>query len=154
MATITGRAVNFLSKHVPGLNRMGTRRQIKQFRSSGGTKGNKLMGRPTFVLDVVGRSSGEPRPVMLMLVRDGDDLLVCGSNGGNPHTPNWFRNLMAAGGGHVEVGSERWAVTATELDDGPERDRAWKLLCAGYPDFASYQELSDRRIPVAVLRRV
>ena len=154
MASLTGRLANFTSKHVPWLNRSATHRQIAQFRKSGGEKGNRLFGRPTFILDVVGRSSGESRPVMLMLVRDGDDLVVCGSNGGNPQTPNWYRNLTAAGGGHVEVGADRWAVTATELSPGAERDRLWALLTENYPDFASYQELTDRSLPVAVLRRV
>lgn len=153
MASLTGRLANFSSRRLPWLNRAATRRQIKQFRASGGTKGNSLLGRPTFVLDVVGRVSGEPRPVMLMLVRDGDDLVVCGSNGGNPDAPNWYRNLLAAGGGHVEVDGERRPVVVDELDDGPDRDRAWALLTESYPDFASYQELTDRRLPVAVLSR-
>ena len=153
MASISGRAVNFMSKHLPGLARYGTRRQIKQFRSSGGEKGNEMMGKPVFLLDVVGRVSGESRPVMLMLVHRGDDLVVTGSNGGNPEAPNWYKNLMAADEAHVEVGADRWPVTATQLDEGPERDECWNLLVAAYPDFASYQELTDRRLPVAVLRR-
>lgn len=153
MPTMSGRVVNLMSRHLPGLNKMGTRRQVKQFRASSGAKGNTLMGKPVFLLDVVGRTSGEPRPVMLMLITRGDDILVTGTNGGNPTTPNWYRNLMAAGGGHVEVGSERWAVTAREIEEGEERDAAWDLLVAGYPDFASYAELTDRRLPVAVLER-
>jgi deazaflavin-dependent oxidoreductase (nitroreductase family) len=152
MASITGRLANLMSRYAPGLGRKGTERQVEQFRSSGGTKGNKVWGKPVFLLDVVGRSSGEPRPVMLMLVRRGDEqLVVVGSNGGNPKTPNWYRNLMAAGGGHVELDGRRWAVTARELPEGPERDECWKLAEAAYPDFASYQQLTDRRIPVAVL---
>jgi len=153
MASFSGRMVNFMSKRLPGLGRRGTQRQIKQFRSSNGAKGNKMMGKPTFLLDVVGRKSGEARPVMLMLIRRDDDLVVVGSNGGNPDTPNWYKNLAGAAGGHVEVGSERWAVDMRELDDGPERDECWDLACAGYPDFASYQELTDRKIPVALLTR-
>ena len=153
MASITGRMVNLMSKYLPALGRMGTARQVTQFRESKGAKGNELLGRPVFLLDVVGRTSGEPRPVMLMLIRRGDDLVVTGSNGGNPETPNWYKNLMAVDRAHVEVGSDRWAVTARELDDGSERDECWDLLVAGYPDFASYQELTDRRLPVAVLER-
>ena len=153
MASITGRMANLMSRYLPGLGRMGTRRQVEQFRASGGTKGNQIFGKPVFLLDVVGRSSGEPRPVMLMLVRRDDDLVVIGSNGGNPEAPNWWRNLMAAGEAHVEVGGERWAVTARELDDGPERDQCWQLATTAYPDFDTYQELTDRRIPVAVLSR-
>jgi F420H(2)-dependent quinone reductase len=153
MPTISGRVINFMSRRFPAVGRAGTRRQIKQFRGSNGGKGSQLLGKPVFLLDVVGRTSGELRPVMLMLVRRGDDLVVIGSNGGNPVTPNWYRNLMAAGGAEVQVGAQRWAVTATELPEGPERDECWKLGVAAYPDFASYQELTQRRIPVAILRR-
>lgn len=153
MATLSGRLANVMSRRLPGLGRWGTNRQIGQFRASAGQKGNTFRGMPTFLLDVVGRTSGEPRPVMLMLARRGDDLLVAGSNGGNPDTPNWFKNLIAAGGGHVEVGDDRWPVDARELEEGPERDECWKILVAAYPDFDSYQELTERRIPVAVLTR-
>ena len=107
MASITGRMANLMSRYLPALGRMGTRRQIEQFRKSKGAKGNEFLGRPVFLLDVVGRKSGEPRPVMLMLARRGDDVLVTGSNGGNPETPNWYRNLTAAGEAHVEVGPDR-----------------------------------------------
>jgi deazaflavin-dependent oxidoreductase (nitroreductase family) len=153
MATITGRLANLLSRRLPGVGRRATLRQIEQFRSSKGAKGNRLLGKPVFLLDVVGRSSGQPRPVMLMLVHRGDDLVVVGSNGGNPDTPNWYRNLIAAGEAHVEVGADRWAVDVRELEEGGERDDCWALACAAYPDFATYQELTDRRIPVAVLTR-
>jgi deazaflavin-dependent oxidoreductase (nitroreductase family) len=78
---------------------------------------------------------------------------VTGSNGGNPEAPNWYKNLAAAGAAHVEVDGERWAVGVRELGEGPEREECWSLLVAGYPDFASYQELTDRRLPVAVLER-
>ncbi len=153
MASFSGRMANLMSRRLPGLGRAGTRHQIKQFRASHGDKGSKLMGKPTFVLDVIGRTSGESRPVMLMLVRRGDDLVAVGSNAGNPETPNWYKNLMSAGEAHVEVDVERWAVDVRELEEGPEREECWDLAVAAYPDFASYQDLTDRRIPVAVLTR-
>jgi deazaflavin-dependent oxidoreductase (nitroreductase family) len=78
-------------------------------------------------------------------------LIVVGSNGGNPVTPNWYKNLIAAGGGEVEVKGARWKVTARELPEGAERDECWAIANRAYPDFASYQELTSRRIPVAVL---
>ena len=107
-----------------------------------------------FLLDVIGRKSGESRPVMLMLAWRGDDLLVTGSRGGHPETPNWYKNLMAAGEAEVQVGADTWSVTARELPEGAEREECWRLLVEAYPDFASYQELTDRRLPVAVLSRV
>ncbi len=152
MATITGRFVNLLSRRAPGLVKRMTRRQVAQFRESKGAKGSKLRGMEAFLLDVVERTSGESRPVMLMLTRRDDDLIVVGSNGGNPETPNWYKNLMAAGEAHVEVGADRWAVDARQVE-GDEKAECWKLACAAYPDFESYQELTDRSIPVAVLSR-
>lgn len=153
MATLSGRVVNFMSRRLPGLASWGTRRQVDQFRSSGGTKGNDLMGKPVFLLDVIGRSSGELRPVMLMLAERGDDIVVIGSNGGNPVAPNWYKNLMAAGSAQIQVGADSWSVTPRQLDDGPERDECWAIAAAAYPDFDSYQELTDRKIPVVLLER-
>jgi deazaflavin-dependent oxidoreductase (nitroreductase family) len=160
---MSGRAANFMSRHLPGLTKWGTRRHVKQYRESGGQKGADFRGKPVFLLDVVGRKTGESRPVMLMLVErrestpaaptrgDRPQLIVVGSNGGNPVTPNWYKNLIAAGGGEVEVRGERWKVTVRELPEGAERDECWAIANEAYPDFDSYQELTDRRIPVAVL---
>jgi deazaflavin-dependent oxidoreductase (nitroreductase family) len=106
-----------------------------------------------FLLDVVGRSSGERRPVMLMYLPRGDDLVVIGSGGGSAATPNWYRNLMDAGGAEVQVGADRWSVAARELEDGSERDECWSLAAAVYPGFDSYQRFTDRQLPVAVLER-
>jgi deazaflavin-dependent oxidoreductase (nitroreductase family) len=152
MATITGRIADLMSRYAPGVGRKGTQRQVEQYRSSGGAKGNQIFGKPVFLVEVVGRSSGEPRPVMLMLVRRGDDLVVTGSNGGNPQTPNWWKNLMAAGRATVQVGADRWDVVAREVE-GDERVECWTPGVAAYPDFDTYQELTGRRIPVAVLER-
>ena len=152
MATLSGRIVNLISRRAPGMTKKMTERHVEQYRSSKGQKGRELRGKEVFLLDVVGRKSGEPRPVMLMLARRDDDLIVVGSNGGNPETPNWYKNLMAAAGGHVEVMGERWAVDAREVE-GDEKAQCWQIAAAAYPDFDSYQELTDRAIPVAVLTR-
>ena len=147
----SARFSNLVARRCPALGRSATARQVEKYRSSGGRKGNTIVGRPVFLLDVVGRSSGERRPVMLMHVPRGEDLVVVASAGGSDTTPNWYRNLMAAGGGEVQVGADRWSVAARELDEGPERDEAWALAVTTYPGFTSYQGFTDRKIPVAVL---
>ena len=150
--TITGRFANFGSNRMDPVARAMGRAHVRLYDRFGGRRMTKWLGQPVFQLTVRGRKSGEPRAVMLMLVRDGDDLLVCGSNGGNQSTPNWYRNRVAAGEGSVKVGPDRWDVTAREVH-GEERDRAWELLCAGYRDFPTYQAHTDRLLPVAVLTR-
>ncbi|MGH9289103.1 MAG: nitroreductase/quinone reductase family protein [Acidimicrobiales bacterium] len=124
---------------------------MAKYRSSGGRKGNTLVGRPVFLLDVVGRSGGERRPVMSMYVPRGEDLVVIGSGAGSAATPNWYRNLMAAGGAKVQVGADRWSVAARELEDGSERDECWSLAADVYPGFDSYRRFTDRQLPVALL---
>jgi F420H(2)-dependent quinone reductase len=149
----SARFTNLVARRFPALGRNATARQVAKYRSSDGKKGNTIVGRPVFLLDVVGRSSGEPRPVMLIHVPRGDDLVVVASAGGSDTTPNWYKNLLAAGGADVQVGADRWSVAARELDDGPERDECWTLANAVYPGFDSYQRFTERRIPVAVLER-
>ena len=151
--TASARFTNLVARRFPALGRSATARQVAKYRSSGGRKGNTIVGRPVFLLDVVGRSSGERRPVMLIYVPRGDDLVVVASAGGSDATPNWYKNLMSAGGGEVQVGADRWSVAARELEDGSERDECWSLAAAVYPGFGSYQRFTDRRIAVAVLER-
>lgn len=149
----SARFTNLVARRFPALGRRTTARQVEKYRSSGGRKGNTVVGRPVFLLDVVGRSSGERRPVMLMHVPRGDDLVVVASAGGSDTTPNWYKNLIAAGGADVQVGADRWSVVVRELEDGPQRDECWSLACAVYPGFDSYEQFTKRRIPVAVLQR-
>lgn len=151
--SLSGRIANFGARRVPGVANWFSRRQADQFERSGGTKGAQLRGKPIFRLTVVGRKSGEPRSLMLMLVRRGDDLLVCGSQAGTPDAPNWWKNLVAAGHATAQVGDDTYDVDAREITEPAEREEAWALLTAAYPDFASYQALTDRRLPVAVLTR-
>lgn len=150
---VSARLTNLVARRFPSLGRRATESHVEAYRSSGGRKRNVIAGRPVFLLDVVGRSSGESRPVMLMHVPRGDDLIVVGSAGGSDTTPNWYKNLMAAGGADVQVGADRWSVTARELANGAERDECWSLATAAYAGFDSYQTFTDRKIPVAVLTR-
>lgn len=151
--TLSGRFNHYSTTHLGGVARWYGRLHRRLYDRFGGTRFTTLQGKPVFELIVVGRKSGEPRPVMLMLVRDGDDLLVCGSNGGNPGTPNWWKNLAAAPTAEVKVGKERWPVSVRIVEDEVEYEKHWRTLVAGYPDFETYRALSPRRFPIAVLSR-
>lgn len=150
--TISGRLANLGSNRLDRAARLMGRTHVRLYDRFDGRRLTSWLGQPVFKLEVRGRKSGELRPVMLMLVRRGDDLLVCGSNGGNKETPNWYRNLMAAEAGTVTVAGESWTVTAREVH-GDEREECWRLLCEGYRDFATYQAHTERLLPVAVLER-
>jgi F420H(2)-dependent quinone reductase len=149
--SFSSRLTHIINTRFPSMGRSGTQRQVHKYRSSNGRKGAKFMGAPCFLLEVIGRKSGDVRSVMLIHVPRGDDLIVIGSGAGVPEAPNWYKNLMAAGGGSVQVGADKWNVTAHQLPEGPEREACWALAVAQYLGFDAYQGYTDRRIPVAVL---
>ena len=152
MATLSGRLSNFGSTRLDPVARALGRFHQRRHAKGKGKLLDKLFRAPVFALTVRGRKSGEPRTVMLICTRRGDDIVVIGSNGGNPKPPSWYLNLRDAGEAEVEVDGDRWAVTPRHAE-GEEREELWKLACATYPDFASYQELSPRQLPVVVLER-
>ena len=112
-----------------------------------------LAGLPNLNLTVKGKKSGIERTTPLLCVPDGDSILIAGSYFGGPKTPLWVGNLRAADGqARVEHGKERFAVAATELTD-PERAEAWQVMLRTWPNYAKYEERTDRLIPVFRLRR-
>lgn len=151
--TVSGRAAHFATVRLPAVVKLFSRRQAQAYASSQGRRAAKLNGKAIFRLVVRGRKSGELRPVMLMLTRRGDDLLVCGSQAGSPDAPSWWKNLVTAGEAEAQVGDATWTVDARVVTDPGERAEAWRLLTAAYPDFDTYQALTARELPIAVLTR-
>ncbi len=151
MPSLTGRAANLLSTRLDPLARFTSRTHSSLYRRFDGRLFGKFLRKPIILVDVVGRTSGESRPVLLMRIERGDAYVVCGSNGGNATTPNWYRNLVAAMAAEVEVDGKRVSVNFREVTDADEFAECWDLLVAGYPDFATYQELSERKLPVGLL---
>lgn len=101
---------------------------------------------------VVGRKSGIPRKTPLLCVPDGDTWLIAGSCFGGPKMPVWVFNLRAAERAHIRYGKLETDVTAEELS-GEARDAAWRTMLATWPNYAKYEERTDRLIPVFRLRR-
>ncbi len=151
MPSLTGRAANLLSTRLDPLARVTARTHAALYHRFDGRFFGKFLRKPVILVDVVGRSSGKHRPVMLMRIERGSAYVVCGSNAGNEDTPNWYHNLQAAGSAEVEVGGNRLPVSFREVTDTAEREECWRLLTAGYPDFASYQELTQRTLPIGLL---
>ena len=104
-----------------------------------------------------GRSSGADYVNPLAYLPDPDDpstVYVFASAGGRPQQPEWYRNLIAAGDAEVEIGTDRYSVTAREIT-GSDRDRLYALQVERMPGFAEYERRLQgiRTIPVIALRR-
>ena len=121
------------------------------YRLTGGRIGHRTPQGPVLLLTTTGRKSGQLRTTPLLYLADGDDYVVVASNGGRPNTPAWWHNLRARPEAEVQVGPRRVPVVA-ELAGPDERARLWPRLTEFYEGWAHYQTLTDREIPVVVLR--
>ena len=87
-----------------------------------------------------------------MCVPDGPTWLIAGSYFGGPDTPMWVFNLRAAGRAEITWKREQVPVTVEELDP-EERAVAWQLMLRTWPNYAKYEERTERLIPVFRLTR-
>jgi deazaflavin-dependent oxidoreductase (nitroreductase family) len=127
-----------------------TRRQVELFERSNGTEGTTLRGMPVVVLTTVGAKSGKLRKNALMRVEHDGEYAVVASLGGSTTHPVWYYNVVA--NPHVELqdGATRRDYTAREVT-GAEKALWWERAVAAYPDYAAYQQRTEREIPVFVL---
>jgi deazaflavin-dependent oxidoreductase (nitroreductase family) len=119
------------------------------YRATGGKRGGTMKGVPILLLDVRGRKTGKRRTTPLMYTRDGDNLVLVASKGGDPRHPAWYLNLQGQEA-EVQVGRERHRVRARDAE-GEERERLWAEMVGLWPSYADYQQKTTRRIPVVVL---
>ncbi|MBV9844448.1 MAG: nitroreductase family deazaflavin-dependent oxidoreductase [Kutzneria sp.] len=129
------------------------RRVIERFRAGAEIDGLLIQRDSLLLLTTVGRRSGKRHTMPMMFQRDGDRLLVVGSNAGSSRHPDWYLNLVKTPQVTVEVGDEAYDAVARRLDS-EERAEVWPVLKARYPFLAEYQaKSSDRVIPVVALTR-
>ena len=126
---------------------------IQEFRANEGKVGGPFDGAPLLLLHTTGARSGEERINPMMYLADGDRLVVFASKGGAPTNPDWYHNLVANPDLEIEVGTERRKVRA-RVAEGEEHDQLYAEQSKRYPQFAKYQEGTDRTIPVVILEPV
>ena len=130
---------------------------IAEFRANDGKVGGPFEGAPVALLHHRGRKSGREMVAPVMYLADEQDahtIYVFASKAGAPTHPDWYHNLLAAGSSNVEVGTEDYPVSITEVT-GERRDRIYTEQASRYPGFAEYEEKTAgiRTIPVLALRR-
>ena len=123
---------------------------IEEFRANGGKAGGMFEGKPLLLLHNVGAKSGTEFVTPLVYLPEGDDYVIFASKGGAPNNPGWYHNLKAGPNVSIEVGTEKLDVTATEAT-GAERDRLYGIQKEQQPQFAEYEQNTDRTIPVLLL---
>jgi deazaflavin-dependent oxidoreductase (nitroreductase family) len=122
------------------------------YRLTGGRLGGRMKQAPVLLLTVEGRKSGKRRTTPLLYGRDGDNVVVIASKGGDPKHPAWYLNLRGAEAG-IQIGREHRRVRARDAE-GEERERLWRQMVELWPDYAEYQKKTTRQIPVVVLEPI
>lgn len=130
------------------------REQVEEFEASGGERANTFAdtGLPIIVMTNRGHKSGKLRKTPLMRVEHGGEYALIASVGGAPSNPGWYHNVKADPHVTVQDGAEVIDAVAEEVD-GDERAAWWDRAVAAYSDYQTYQDATERRIPVFVARR-
>lgn len=126
------------------------RDQVELYESSGGTEGTTMRDLPVIILTTKGAKSGKLRKSPLMRVEHDGAYAAVASLGGAPKHPVWYHNVQADPHVELQDGPQKWDMTAREVT-GDEKAAWWERAVAAYPDYADYQEKTDRVIPVFVL---
>ena len=105
------------------------------------------VGAPTMLLETTGRKSGQKRLSPLLFARDGNSIVVVGSNFGQEHHPAWTGNLLATPEAVAVVRGRRIPVRA-DLLAGEDAERAYELMVGVAATYSTYKGRTDREIRV------
>src|SRR5215211_3221987 len=102
-------------------------------------------------LRVRGAKSGTERINPLLWTRDGDNVILVASRGGDVKHPAWYRNVVANPDVRFSMdGVERSYRARTAKAE--ERPRLWEMVNRRYAGYAVYQRRAGaREIPLVVL---
>jgi deazaflavin-dependent oxidoreductase (nitroreductase family) len=125
-------------------------RIIDEFRANGGTVPSWGGTSPLLLLHHRGATTGVERVNPVAYLQDDERYAVFASKAGAPTNPAWYHNLKAHPETTIEVGGDTVAVRAREVT-GEERDRLFRAQAERSPQFAEYEQKTERLIPVVSL---
>ena len=126
------------------------RENAEKYMESGGIEGTELQGKPVILLTTIGAKTGKIRKTPLMRVEQDGEYAVVASLGGAPKHPVWYHNVKAHPRVELQDGPVTKDYEAREVF-GDEKAPWWERAVEAWPDYAKYQEKTDRQIPVFVL---
>lgn len=130
-----------------------SRENAEKYMASGGTEGAQMKGMPVVLLTTVGAKTGKLRKTPLMRVEHDGQYAIVASLGGAPKNPVWYYNVVKNPRVELQDGPVSGDYDAREVF-GDEKAQWWERAVAAYPDYADYQNKTDRQIPVFVLTPV
>lgn len=126
---------------------------IAQYLESDGEDVDHPMADDLILLYTTGKRTGWIRRTPLTSFRDGDDLIVIASKGGAPEHPSWYWNLKADPTVWVRKKGDFFEARA-EILEGDQHAEMWARVTEWAPGFQSFQDKTERTIPLVRLTRV
>jgi deazaflavin-dependent oxidoreductase (nitroreductase family) len=124
---------------------------IQRYLRTGGADGGEWQpGVPCLLLTTRGRKSGLLRRTALIYGRKAAAYVVVASRGGKPTHPAWYLNLRDNPDVTIQVGPDVMqghATTASQRD----RPDLWRQMIDIWPLYITYQESTDREIPLVLI---
>ncbi len=130
------------------------RDNVAEFEASDGARGNTLPGTEDriVVITSVGARTGHLRKNPVMRVEHDGSYLAVASAGGAPEDPSWAENFRAHPVVDLQDRGEKHSYTSRLLA-GDERAAWWQRAVDTWSTYASYQERTEREIPLFLLER-
>lgn len=123
------------------------------YSNTNGAIGGTIVNCPVLLLTTKGRKTNKQRTIPLLYLADGDNIVLVASNGGATKHPTWWLNLQSNPEAQIQVKGIKQRVRA-EKGSTEDKQRLWPLLTAMYPGYKRYQEITNRDIPVVILRPI
>ena len=121
------------------------------YQKSNGKYGAEGGGMEQLLISMKGRKSGKPQTVALPYWHDTDgSLIVVASFGGAEKNPAWFHNVGDTSVNPMVTVQIKDAIheATIEVLDADVRNETWNRLTADRPNYARYQERTERTIPL------
>ena len=113
-----------------------------------------LAGLPVIMLTTKGAKTGLLRQLPLVVLRDGENLILIASFFGSHRHPAWYYNLKAHPQAQVSYSNHTGFYLARQAE-GLERQRYWEMAKELYLGYSLYKRrASEREIPVIVLEPI
>ncbi len=115
-----------------------------------GKLGSRLGTQSILILHTTGRRSGQPRSTPVAYFDYQGKYLLVASNWGRDQHADWLLNLRKQPAARIDVKGKSFAVRAREAE-GDEYSGLWQFVTGRHAQYAHYQEMTARRIPIVVL---